>query len=118
VCYLNDNAPANVARKFLMAKYDGSVCSNVPVLHSDVVTDFDDFHHIVFSKQGASLQLYVDNVLIDSDIDNTSCGTTNNADLTIGCRGNIVQFFTGKIDDIRIYNRSLAPEEVANLYLE
>jgi len=38
--------------------------------------------------------------------------------MTIGCRGQLARFFTGKIDDIRIYNKALNDNEVANLYNE
>jgi hypothetical protein len=35
--------------------------------------------------------------------------------MTIGARGQLVRFFTGKIDDIRIYNRALNDKELSLL---
>jgi hypothetical protein len=35
--------------------------------------------------------------------------------MTIGARGQLVRFFTGKIDDIRIYNRALNEKEITLL---
>ncbi len=69
-------------------------------------------------KRGLSLRQYLNGNLIQEFTDNTSCSTTNTADLTIGCRGNLVRYFKGKIDDIRIYGRSVSEAEVASLYVE
>jgi hypothetical protein len=67
------------------------------------------------------LRQYINNVLISEFIDYThgsSCSIANTTDVTIGCRGNMVRFFEGKIDDIRIYNRAISPTEVQTLFLE
>ena len=38
--------------------------------------------------------------------------------MTIWVPGNLVRFFKGKIDDIRIYYRSLTEIEISSLYRE
>ncbi len=64
-------------------------------------------------KKGTTLSLYVDGSLASTVVDNTSCSTSNDSHMTIGARGQIVRFFTGKIDDIRIYNRALSTREIS-----
>ena len=76
------------------------------------------FIHIALVKQGTKLRHYLNGEVIQEFTDNTSCSTSNTADMTIGCRGNLVGSSKGKIDDIRIYNRSISDAEVANLFVE
>ena len=117
ISYLNTNADDANEDKFIYARYDGSACTNTPTSYSPLVTN-DEFSHIVLVKQGTTLKHYLNGTLIQEFTDNTSCGTSNTADLTIGCRGNLVRYFKGKIDDIRIYSRSVSEAEVASLYIE
>jgi len=79
------------------------------------------WHHIVGTRNaGTSIKLYVDGQLVDNVADPTSGvqgGTTN---LTLGGVKNSVfplsEKFTGKLDEVRIYNRALSPAEVKQLY--
>ena len=41
--------------------------------------------------------------------------TTNSLPLTIGAQSDAQRFFQGTLDQVRVYNRALAPEEVAGL---
>jgi len=60
------------------------------------------------------LKLYY-NAAFDNSLSATDQVTTNNLNLNIGaCQG--FEFFNGKIDDIRIYNYALSPEELKYLY--
>jgi len=60
------------------------------------------------------LKLYY-NAAFDNYLDATDQVTTNDLNLNIGaCQG--FEFFNGKIDDIRIYNYALSPEELKYLY--
>lgn len=89
---------------------------------------YDDqkWHHLVFSWSGIGTntgKLYADGLLVDQfNITNnavsnvypfsigTSCG---------GCNGTTTaHFFTGTIDDVRVYNRALTAGEVYELYEE
>lgn len=106
----NTTAP----RVFAGARYDGTVCGHVPEAFSGTVSS--QFHHVVLRKDGTSLSLYVDGGLVQTVMDNTSCSTTNSSNLYIGCRGNLLRCFTGKIDDLRIYNRVLSSTEITALY--
>ncbi|MBK6399568.1 MAG: hypothetical protein IPF75_15265 [Bacteroidetes bacterium] len=60
---------------------------------------------------------YVDGQ-IDTMIQSSFAGSiTNNLDLSARCR-RLSQFFKGKLDDVRIYNRPLDSTEVTALYNE
>ncbi len=71
------------------------------------------WYHVVGTYNGTTCRVYVNGVdktdTIDSD---TTSGAINSGSspLLIG------DFFGGLIDDARIYNRPLSPDEVANLY--
>ncbi len=70
------------------------------------------WHHIVYTKNGTSHAVYVDG--------STDREFTSNADISwsvplyIGKR--LSAYFSGVIDDARIYNRALSPDEIAILY--
>jgi hypothetical protein len=117
ISYLNTLADDANEDKFIYVRYDGQGCANAPTSYSPTI-DNDEFLHIVLVKQGTKLRHYLNGSLIQEFTDNTSCSTANTADMTIGCRGNLVRFFKGKIDDVRIYNRSISDAEVANLFVE
>jgi hypothetical protein len=114
ISYDNENAPVGFQRTLLGARYDGSACYNIPTGYSNAVNS-SVFHHVVFTKQGAVLRLYLNNELVSTFTDVSTCSTKNNSHMTIGCRGQLARFFTGKIDEIRIYNRALTNSEIAEL---
>ncbi|WP_315352584.1 LamG-like jellyroll fold domain-containing protein [Phocaeicola abscessus] len=61
--------------------------------------------------------LYVDGVLIGNyDITGIVNNVSSRLGLWIGS-GNCLEYYRGKIDDVRIYNRALTAEEVLALYL-
>jgi hypothetical protein len=118
--YLNELADDNYEDKIIYARYDGQACGNGPTTYSPVIEN-GTFVHVVLLKEGNILRQYINNVLITEFTDytdNSSCTIGNTTDVTIGCRGNMVRFFEGKIDDIRIYNRAITPVEVNALFLE
>lgn len=72
----------------------------------------DGWHHIVYTRQGETNKLYVDGQLKltqtkpIADLNNTS-------NLLIGAGGG--RYFSGTIDDLRIYSRALSESEVKEL---
>jgi hypothetical protein len=96
-------------------------------IHTDVnVTDVDSvgaglndnqWHHIVGTYDGSTMNLYVDGVLNNSG---SRSGATllNDDDTTVVGAANV--FGSGPvkavIDDVRIYNRALSPTEIQQLY--
>lgn len=118
ISYLSNDAPADRRGKLLYVRYDGQSCANAAVSYTPNIVATNTFINIVFKKQGNTLSQYLNGVLQAEFIDNTTCSTSNTANMTIGCRGNLVRFFKGKVDDIRIYGRALSASEIATLYNE
>lgn len=74
------------------------------------------WHHIACVWTGTTLSLYVDGALISTTTANNS-PLINLASYNIGrIRDSNSRYFNGRLDDIRIYNRVLAPWEITQLY--
>ncbi len=86
---------------------------------SDEITGYvaGQWGHVGIIKKGTTLDFYYNGKL---------AGTTTlpylanaNSFLSIGCRqnspGNLIEFFNGKIDELRIYKRAISPNEMARL---
>ena len=78
--------------------------------------EFDKWHHCVYTFDGKSHNFFIDNKLsTSSDIDPKN-GIPNQ--IMFGNYPGGEQYFNGKLDDIRIYNRVLTGEEITLLYKE
>jgi Concanavalin A-like lectin/glucanases superfamily len=116
ISFINEHAsPPN---RFLIVRYDGQICQNIPTMYSTPVTDYEGWHHLVMIKEGSRMKFYLNNELVADIEDTSSCNTSNNIHMTIGSRGQLVRFFTGKIDDVRFYNRAVSASEVDILFHE
>lgn len=79
---------------------------------------FDGFwHQMATVYDGANVILYYDGRLIASAAGTGAIAASDSA-LSIGGLGAGLRLFTGQIDDVRVYNRALAPAEIAWLYAE
>ncbi|WP_414837457.1 LamG domain-containing protein [Candidatus Nanosalina sp. VS9-1] len=80
-----------------------------------------NWHHVTgVYEQGAGVKAYVDGVKVDEGAGNIS-GWTNDYPLDIGGTTDEQTpdpygYFQGLIDDLRVYNRALSPEEIFELY--
>jgi hypothetical protein len=86
-------------------------------LSEAVITD-GQWHHVglVYDLDGLHRYLYVDGAQVAGDTDPVG-GVDSNGDLYFGT-GQMLEpgsFFSGLIDDIRIYDEVLSAEEVADL---
>jgi hypothetical protein len=79
------------------------------------------WHQGVYANDGTNLQLFVDGQLIEVDTYSPQFSTSAQAmfigkefPTNWGLPG--LRYFTGAIDDVRIYNRALSSNEVAQLY--
>ncbi|UVS81642.1 LamG-like jellyroll fold domain-containing protein [Actinokineospora sp. UTMC 2448] len=68
--------------------------------------------HLAMTYDGSALRLYVDGVLVSTEIIGGSLATSTGA-LRLG--GNAVwgEYFVGAMDDVRVYNRTLTAAEIA-----
>nr|MBN2278069.1 T9SS type A sorting domain-containing protein [candidate division Zixibacteria bacterium] len=90
------------------------------VVKSGFETEINRPYHITeVVKAGISHELYINGHLIDS-LDITGIGHTdeNDGSITVGAGWypNGWQYFTGMIDEIRIYNFALSEEEIDSIY--
>jgi hypothetical protein len=87
-------------------------------LESEIVVTDGLWHHVGFVYDMDSLHrlLYVDGVLVAEDATFVS-GSPSGGGLHIGASKDLDAgtFFSGLIDDVRIYNQALNPEEVSTL---
>jgi len=94
----------------LSSYYTGQ--NNLPAFNDN------NWHHIVFSWDGSSTQLYLDGTCVQSvsGVSGT-IDTSNVSYLHIGEGGwTGTNDFAGQIDDVRIYNRGITAKEVNLLY--
>lgn len=76
---------------------------------------YDAWNLVVLTYDGASMRLYVNGELANSrslsgELD------VNSSDLYIGSAGGSKKFFSGNLDDFRIYNYALSESEIADIY--
>ncbi len=75
----------------------------------------DEWHHVAVTLSGSSCKIYVDGV-DQTGTANTHTVATSNYSFYIGARGDLGgEYYTGYIDELRIYNRSLSAEEIRDL---
>ncbi|PZF72104.1 LamG domain-containing protein [Taibaiella soli] len=80
--------------------------------YNEIAARTGSWHHLAatYDASGNSMKIYRDGVLQASDVVNPlTSPIINIGDLTLG------KYFTGKIDDIIIYNRALSQTEVTQL---
>jgi hypothetical protein len=95
-------------------------------LETNYVPNFGDWHHVVLIRDTTSdtATLYVDGVLCASKLNTNTLGTPN-GNIFIGRAtsqnpGGAVGggYFTGSIDDVRLFNRSISIADIISLYHE
>ncbi|PLX21290.1 hypothetical protein C0584_03125 [Candidatus Parcubacteria bacterium] len=82
---------------------------------SDIALIQGEWSHIVGIFDGDNLAVYVNNVSKVEDTAESSI-TLNNDELFIGRRLSAGREFSGRIDEVRIYNRALSSSELGTLY--
>jgi N-acetylneuraminic acid mutarotase len=81
----------------------------VPPLISDATVTDNAWHRVVFVRDGASRNLYVDGTLVATDEQNNLAGSDGGLFIGCGADQSPDSFFCGLIDDVRIYNRAVRP---------
>jgi N-acetylneuraminic acid mutarotase len=92
----------------LVTKLKGSDLLADPLVSETVITD-GQWHRVGLVWDGSHRKLYVDGVVVAEDEQNGLAGS--NSGLYIGCGKDVKTgtYFSGLIDDIRIYNRAVHP---------
>lgn len=100
-----------------------STPSNNYVYGTTAVND-GQWHHVVITSNGSAWTFYIDgtvdagNILVGSNNGNWFADTANRDNVVIGAlkRTSVSDYFSGSLDDVRIYNRVLSTAEVLQLY--
>jgi len=74
-----------------------------------------NWHHVIGVRKGTTLSIYIDGTL-NKETTTAVVDLNQSFNLHLGQRGVNVGFFNGQIDDVRIYNYALTPEQVKILY--
>lgn len=74
------------------------------------------WYHVVGTYNGSVKNLYVNGVLQNFSY-LTGAIAANNFGLTFGQSGDGGEWFNGTVDEVAVYNRSLSPSEIRQLYL-
>lgn len=103
--YYNQTTPGEGSGTIYAARYDDP---HNPTIGSKTKVNDGKFHHIVFTKQGSQLYLYIDGDLQGQTEDTTKTSTKNNSPVFIASRTLTSHFFKGQIAGVCIRNSSLS----------
>jgi len=93
--------------------------SKVGSFYSNQHLDDNQWHYITIIRQGVEAKLYIDGVLDASNSSAEVVNMSNSASFLLGngpCYPVHTDFFSGELDEVRIYNRALTAAEIQNLY--
>ena len=88
---------------------DGVLLTSVSSV--DITVNDGTWHHVAFTREGDSGSLYIDGLLITSELISTLDITTTD-DFLIGSRNSTAGFFAGSMDEFKIWNAALTIEEI------
>jgi gliding motility-associated-like protein len=88
------------------------------ILLSDSTIPIDQcWTHYVFTYNNGNWKMYLNGVLVDEDLTQSSFITQSTGGLAIGKKGDSNgDFFNGSIDDVAFYNVELSANQVQNLF--
>jgi len=107
-----ENNDANIPGQITFARFDGT---NASVCRSGVRIDDTKFHHVLGSKKGGKINLYIDGKLICQTAD-TYVTPITGGNFVIGSRQTgAINYFNGSIADVLVYARALNEGEINEL---
>jgi hypothetical protein len=97
------------------AFYSSSNWSAIPI-------SVQQWYHLVcvYTNSTNTMNVYIDNVLVDSEVLNTTTSTAINTNLVLGYYRSDVgyTYWDGDLDQVRIFNTALSTSNVTDLYNE
>ena len=109
---LNTNGSGQTVR-FVVTQKDGDIIPS-----SDVKIIPNEFHHIVGTFNGSAITIYRDGQLVGQTKYSGNYSGSPRLPLTIGSSSYCASCnrWTGILDDLRIYNKALAKEDISDIY--
>lgn len=114
--YTSDTAGGGLTVEANVAKLEfGGGGGVIRTLYGTKVVNDGAWHHIVALSDGTIGTIYVDGVL---DVSSPFVHYNSSGNIYLGKRGTIANYFSGKMDQVRLFKRMLSQEEVEILYNE
>jgi len=101
----------NIAQNSFYLYYNSTVFQE----SSPFPVNYNAWNHLIIIKNGVNIKVYRDGNLVVNENKATANISYTNLPLLIGAVANESRYFDGLIDDIKIYGRALAENEVINL---
>ena len=98
--------------KFHCLTFNGTTAKGAT---SDTSVNDGNWHHLVATRSGATIKLYIDGNL-DKTITDGHTITIGSDSGVIGRHPSGVAYFNGSIDEVGIWNRALTSDEITKLY--
>lgn len=92
----------------LMTELKGNGRSDRPLASTTIITD-GNWHHVGLVRDGSNRTLYVDDVVAATDAHHGLVSSYDGLNIGAGKSPDPGTFWSGLIDDVRIYNRAMTP---------
>ena len=97
-------------------RVNGRSSGGLQTLTTTATVPLGVWRHVVGTHDGSTFKVYIDGVLVSSS-SNAFALTTPSGNLTLGASlQGTDEFLSGRLHDVRLYNRAIAAEEVAELH--
>ncbi|GGW72088.1 neuramidase [Streptomyces lucensis JCM 4490] len=106
--------PANNRVQGLITVRDGATAVRTAVVRTDTAYNDGQWHHAVLRRGGGSLSLSVDGARTSVADQAGSVSRNSPFGVHVGQRMDSRAFFTGAIDEVRVWDRALTDEELAD----
>ncbi len=85
------------------------------ILYDNIIPQPNQWNFVAFSWSNNQLKIVVNDKVYTMANDGSLPYYSTSPKFNIGCQYNLVQYFAGQIDDIRIYNRAINDQEIQAL---
>jgi len=117
--YFFDNR--NPGSWWFIKNYTGGTCGTIPgnicfedrVMAQDADWNTNEWTHIAVTDDTSTAKMYINGDLVDTGPGEVTTISTN---LRLATRYSNTGYLNGKIDEIKVYNRALSPDEITYLY--
>ena len=100
----------------LCAVGDGVSGGHAAVLNTTATISTGTWYHVACTWDGSTMRIYINGAESVNGSQSGLVPAANTSPLYIGQFGGNTDRFDGLIDDVRVYNRALSAQEVADLY--